>query len=78
MIAGMTDLLSPIRKQLLAMSQAERASVARECGLEFTTVQKIALGATPNPRIKTWQPLAEYFGIACAVPRQVGAGKTAT
>ena len=35
--------------------------VARESGVPYSTVKKIALGETPNPGVITVEKLARYF-----------------
>lgn len=63
----MNDLVGPIRAKLFMMSQEQRKRVAAVVGLPFSTVQKIATGDTPNPRVDTWGKLASYFGVSCEV-----------
>ena len=66
----MNDLISPIRTRLSDLSQADRKRIADAIGVPFSTVQKIATGETGDPRLATWAALADYFGVACAVPRE--------
>ena len=67
----MDDLTGPIRAKLFIMSQEQRKRVAAVVGLPFSTVQKIATGDTPNPRVDTWAKLAAYFGMKCDLVREV-------
>jgi hypothetical protein len=64
----MKNYTIPVKKRLAALTQAERAAVAKKLGLSFSTVQKIATGETPNPMIDTWIALVKYFGGIYAFP----------
>jgi transcriptional regulator with XRE-family HTH domain len=49
-----------VRAQLQSKAQSLYA-VARGSGVPFSTVQRIASGQTPAPRVDTVEKLARYF-----------------
>ena len=63
------NLIEPIRAFLAGMTQEQRRQVADACGVPFPTIQKIATGETPDPRVSTWAAIAEYMGAVCAIPK---------
>jgi hypothetical protein len=61
---GSMNPIQTIEEKLFAMSRVGREIVASESGVPLDTVQKIAIGATRNPRFDTAKRLIDYFGMA--------------
>lgn len=56
------DCISII-KQLMSECGIKEAELARQTGLPQTTVNRLLLGETADPRANTLIPIANYFGI---------------
>lgn len=55
------NAISTLRAKLSPLSRIEREAIAAASGVPFDTVQKIAIGATENPRYETAEKLIQYF-----------------
>lgn len=51
------DTLKTLQQVLGAMTQAQRKAIGHKAGVPFETAQKIAIGATKNPRFETVEKL---------------------
>lgn len=70
------NLANDIRARLKPMSYEERDAVAKATGVPFSTVQKIAIGQTEDPRVSTVEALAKYFGMTLEIaPMQKAAAR---
>ncbi len=52
-----------IIKQLMQESNMSEAELARQVGLPQTTVNRLLLGSTADPRASTLKPIAKFFDI---------------
>lgn len=59
----MSAIHDSVVSELREMSCAQREEFARAHGIPLGTLEKIAYGATPNPRIKTVEAIATGLGI---------------
>lgn len=53
-------------KTLKEKSRAELQEVADDAGLSFHTLIKLVNGQTPNPRIRTVEPLIKWYARRAA------------
>jgi len=57
---GAMDTFNEVIKTLKKHSRAELQQVADDVGISFHTLVKLANGQTPNPRIRTVEPLLKW------------------
>lgn len=62
------DILPFIQLKVSACTYKQLESVAVATGVPYGTLMKIKAGQTENPRIKTIQPLYDYFRKADGLP----------
>lgn len=55
------DDLKLIQSELAKIAISDLHQVSKKSGIPFGTLFKLKYGTTKNPRIKTVQPLADYF-----------------
>lgn len=60
MMINQTNLYEFVMSNLHAKKIPQR-QIARESGVPFSTVSKIAQGSVKSPRVHTVQQLADYF-----------------
>src|SRR3990167_2667049 len=58
-----TSLVSKIIKQLMHKIGLKEAELARQTGLPQTTINRLLLGETLDPRANTLIPIAKFFGV---------------
>lgn len=52
-----------ILQQLMKESSIKEAELARQTGLPQTTINRLLLGGTTDPRAHTLKPIADFFGV---------------
>lgn len=57
------NLVCDIINRLMQEAGIKEAELARQTGLPQTTVNRLLLGATSDPRAHTLKPIADYFGV---------------
>lgn len=60
--SGLNPVCSILRT-LMAETQIKEAELARQVGLPQTTVNRLLLGGTHDPRAHTLKPIADFFGV---------------
>jgi len=68
-ICEMSDPASPIKKNLewlIAKKRTNPYELQRATGVPQPTIHRILSGESNDPRTKTLQPLADYFGVTVA------------
>jgi hypothetical protein len=58
--------IEQIRAELAPLNTAQLAWLAKKSGVGFSTLVKIRLGFSPNPRIETVRGFAPYIKAALA------------
>ena len=59
----------------LAAREVPWTQVARDTGMSYETLKKIASGRTPNPGVRHVQKLADYFGTGLLAVQQAVANE---
>lgn len=57
------ESVSQILRKLMAESTLTEAELARRVNLPQTTINRLLLGGTSDPRANTLKPIADFFGI---------------
>ena len=57
------SLVSTILRQLMDEAGIKEAELARQVNLPQTTINRVLLGGTADPRANTLKPIADYFGV---------------
>ncbi len=60
--SGLSPVCSILRT-LMAETQIKEAELARKVGLPQTTINRLLLGGTNDPRAHTLKPIADFFGV---------------
>lgn len=55
--------LGTVIRQLMDESGIRESELARQTGLPQTTINRMLLGGTGDPRANTLKPIADYFGV---------------
>ena len=62
------NILIFIQQKISACSYKQLETISADTGVPYGTLMKIKAGQTENPRIKTIQPLYDYFQKADGLP----------
>lgn len=57
-------LVSRILSSLMSELKIKESELARQTGLPQTTINRLLLGGTTDPRASTLQPIAKFFGVS--------------
>src|SRR5690242_5224180 len=56
--------VSQILRKLMVVFNVKEAELARKTNLPQTTINRLILGGTSDPRAYTLKPIADFFGIS--------------